>query len=41
MEKGYKDVSDDDVPDEAWDDIFKEIQSRIGENLDEDRSGNL
>ncbi|MBI4100176.1 ATP-binding protein [Candidatus Microgenomates bacterium] len=38
VEKGYKDVGDDDISDDVWKDIFEEIQKRIGENLDKGKS---
>ena len=38
FEIGYQDVSDDDVPDEAWKKIFEELDLRITENLKEGKT---
>ena len=36
--KGFKDVSDDDVPDKVWDEIFKEADEMIAKYLNEGKN---
>lgn len=38
FKQGYKDVGDDDVPDEVWDEIFEEADKLIAKHLNEGKN---